>query len=102
MCQPQVLRAPRSDDVLWHFLKLQTKKVEHCFLGDEFYIPVLGVILFCEILTLYYVGCKCRTQEGHHFLPGVLLIAECSVLLCFSFVGHVSYVSCIGRQVLYH
>ena len=84
------------------FLNFTQRKVEHCFLGDGFYIPVLGVILFCEILTLYYkVGCKCGTQEGHHFLPGILLI-ECTVLLCFSSVDHASYVSCIGRWVLYH
>ena len=62
--------------------------MERCFLEDGFCVSVLGVAIFCEVLTLC-VGCKCRTQEVHRFLLGILLATTgCIVLLCCSSMGH--------------
>lgn len=62
--------------------------MERCFLEDGFCVSVLGVAMFCEVLTLC-VGCKCRTQEVHRFLLGILLATTgWQVLLCCSSMGH--------------
>ena len=69
-CQPQVLRGPQSDDVLWHFLKLHTKKSGTLFSGRWVLYTCIGshLVLWNSHFVLQS-GLQMRDSRRSSFPP---------------------------------